>query len=312
MFKRIASVAILIILILSLTVGSTGYATAYDAAAYQTTTTVTVTDQPFYKFPAPGLPVEGVPVRTVMGFASGGFPANISDSEFGTMVVDMGSIRIARAAAAASGDGPIEGPFFTTDDTRMQPENFVRSKLIHRGLTGSVMFYKPGSETPDKVSVHWEANGYAEPGQMPRFLAHMQFDPEQMGLPKGSDMIMFQSSIVLNDSALISSGVISQESIYTNAIAAGEDNWHTVDVSSAIDTMNVDLNWEDDDSDLRLMVFAPDGTILGPYYDDSDGTIDGRINLNIANSEGLATGEWYLKVSDTDVTGTNDYYVKTY
>lgn len=301
MFKRISSVAILIMLILSLNVVSTGSVTAY-----QTTTTVAVTDQPFHKCPVPGMPV-----KTIVGVTSEGFPANISDRDYGTMVVDMSSIRITRAVA--SEEWPIDGQSFLTDDAVMLPANFVRSKLLHRGLTGNVMLYKPGSETPEKFPVLWEAKGYNETGKMPEFFAHMQFAPEQMGFPEEAGIVMFSSSIVLNDSALISSGVISTDELYTSSIAAGEDNWHTVDISRAVESMNIDLNWKDDRSDLRLMVYAPDGSVLGPYYDDSDGTTDGRINLNIANPDGIATGEWYLKVSDTDdITGTNDYYVKTY
>ncbi len=60
------------------------------------------------------------------------------------------------------------------------------------------------------------------------------------------------------------------------------------------------------------MVYTPDGKVLGPYYDDSDGKTDGRINLNIANPSGVAAGEWHLKVTDMDTLGDNDYYVKTY
>jgi hypothetical protein len=60
------------------------------------------------------------------------------------------------------------------------------------------------------------------------------------------------------------------------------------------------------------MIYTPDGKVLGPYYDDSDGQTDARINLNVANPSGVASGEWHLKVTDLDTLGSDDYYVKTY
>ncbi len=99
---------------------------------------------------------------------------------------------------------------------------------------------------------------------------------------------------------------------YDNRIAAGETKWHSIDVGDAVKSLNVDIKWSDPDSKLRLVVYTPDGKVLGPYYDDSDGKADGRINLNIANPSGVASGEWHLKVTDLEKLGSDDYYVRTY
>ncbi len=100
--------------------------------------------------------------------------------------------------------------------------------------------------------------------------------------------------------------------LYNNEISGGQTNWHKVDLSNAVKSFNIDLKWQNVNDSLRLLLYSPDGKILGPYYDDSDGKIDGRINLNIANPSGVASGEWQLKVTDMSTLGTDDYYVKTY
>lgn len=118
------------------------------------------------------------------------------------------------------------------------------------------------------------------------------------------------SAAVGNDSA----GSTAMADPYNDDIAAGQTDWHSVDISSAVQSFNVDLKWNDTADNLRLEIYTPDGKVLGPYYDSSDGKIDGRIDLNIANpsSGGVATGEYYLKVTDTSPTGKDEYYVKTY
>ncbi|ABN58004.1 MULTISPECIES: hypothetical protein [Methanoculleus] len=68
----------------------------------------------------------------------------------------------------------------------------------------------------------------------------------------------------------------------------------------------LDLNWGDPSDSLRLMIYAPD-TVLGPYYDSYDGTLDGRIRLRIKDSVGLYPGTWDYEIYGYDVTGTEDY-----
>ncbi|MDO9324765.1 MAG: hypothetical protein Q7T80_07375 [Methanoregula sp.] len=46
---------------------------------------------------------------------------------------------------------------------------------------------------------------------------------------------------------------------------------------------------------LSLTVITPDKT-LGPFYDNSDGRIDGRIDLRINNPDGMLPGFWKFQV----------------
>ena len=94
-----------------------------------------------------------------------------------------------------------------------------------------------------------------------------------------------------------------------DTITQGETNWHSKIVSTSINTLNVDLNWGDTTDSLRLRIHTPDGYVLGPYFDDADGAVDGRINLDIYNPDGIARGTWYYEVYGYSVVGTEDYYI---
>ncbi len=101
---------------------------------------------------------------------------------------------------------------------------------------------------------------------------------------------------------------ISIKSVYAY-ITQGMTNWHPKTVSSYITSMNVDLNWGVPANSLRLKIYSPDGYTFGPYYDSFDGVNNGRINLNIINSNGIAQGTWYYEVYGERVTGTQGYSI---
>ena len=94
-----------------------------------------------------------------------------------------------------------------------------------------------------------------------------------------------------------------------DTITQGETNWHSKVVSTNINRLNVDLNWGDPIDSPRLKIHTPDGYVLGPYFDDADGAVDGRINLDIYNPDGIARGTWYYEVYGYSVVGTEDYYI---
>ena len=57
------------------------------------------------------------------------------------------------------------------------------------------------------------------------------------------------------------------------------------------------------------LIYTPSGSVLGPYYDNADGAVNGRIRLNIQNSNGIETGTWKYEVYGYRVTGTEDYTI---
>jgi len=92
-----------------------------------------------------------------------------------------------------------------------------------------------------------------------------------------------------------------------SSITQGRTNWHTKSVSSFITSLNVDLNWGNPSNSLRLKIYSPDGYTFGPYYDNFDGSYNGRINFYINNANGIAKGTWYYEVYGDRVSGTQTY-----
>ncbi|HNX18087.1 MAG TPA: peptidase domain-containing protein [Methanoregula sp.] len=101
---------------------------------------------------------------------------------------------------------------------------------------------------------------------------------------------------------------MSIQTIYST-ITQGTTNRHAKVVSSYITTLNVDLNWGKTTNSLQLKIYSPDGYTFGPYYDNADGSINGRINLDITNSNGIAQGTWYYEVYGYSVSGTQAYTI---
>jgi len=94
-------------------------------------------------------------------------------------------------------------------------------------------------------------------------------------------------------------------------ITQGETDWYSVVVPSGRSSITVNLNWGNPSNSLSLAAIAPDGTI-GPFYDSSDGTTDGRIFLTISRPGGIAPGTWYFRVYGVSVVGTQSYNFVTY
>ncbi|WP_407282720.1 peptidase domain-containing protein [Methanolobus sp. WCC1] len=137
-------------------------------------------------------------------------------------------------------------------------------------------------------------------------------------------IILLSVNCAVADTNSISNEVLSSDYIVTSAknnyisfpvlrvsdtITQGETNWHTKTVSSDITTLTVNLNWGDSSDSLRLIIYTPDNNVLGPFYDDDDGSINGRINIDITNSNGIAKGTWQYCVYGYDVSGTQSYTI---
>ncbi len=117
---------------------------------------------------------------------------------------------------------------------------------------------------------------------------------------------------IVKKSKIVNKGIATEKNIGTplvyDTITQGETNWHTREVTGG-NLMSVDLNWRDISDSLRLTIYTADGYKLGPYYDNSDGAIDGRIYLDISNRYGLGVGTWYFEVYGYSVHGTEEYYI---
>jgi hypothetical protein len=94
-------------------------------------------------------------------------------------------------------------------------------------------------------------------------------------------------------------------------ITQGQTDWYTVTVPSGAASITADLNWGYVPNSLSLTAIAPDGT-AGPYYDVSDGVMNGRIFLTISRIGGIAPGTWRFRVYGESVVGYQSYNFVTY
>ncbi|QLC48804.1 hypothetical protein HWN40_00175 [Methanolobus zinderi] len=95
----------------------------------------------------------------------------------------------------------------------------------------------------------------------------------------------------------------------SDTITQGETNWHYKLISSYITTIDVNLNWGNTYNSLKLTIYTPEGHTLGPYYDSADGSINGKIDLDITNPNGIVKGTWNYKVYGYSVSGTESYTI---
>ena len=98
------------------------------------------------------------------------------------------------------------------------------------------------------------------------------------------------------------------------ALSCEKGNDSSADAQPAVtnsppNSSNDSSNSGNSGNSLRLKIYSPDGYVFGPYFDNADGVINGRINLNINNPNGIARGTWYYEVYGYSVAGTEDYYI---
>ena len=129
------------------------------------------------------------------------------------------------------------------------------------------------------------------------------------GNPGSSSAVGFHSTGVSSSStsALVASNAFAPG---VNYIIQGQTSYFSAYIPSQ-PGFTVDLNWGNSANSLQLTVFAPDGSVLGPYYDSADGRNDGRICLYFSKGSGttIPAGTYYLRVCGYHVTGTQSYTV---
>lgn len=91
-----------------------------------------------------------------------------------------------------------------------------------------------------------------------------------------------------------------------NSVTEGEKRSFHRQMPANLTRFTYDLFWQDPISSLKLTIFAPDG-MMGPYYDDSDGIVNGRIYIQVSREEGIAPGDWYAVVEGERINGTQQF-----
>jgi hypothetical protein len=221
------------------------------------------------------------------------------------------------------------GDNFTTVTLDMAQGPSVNSVMIsHRHdmirpddysfISGNMTLHHAGEK--DRIyPVQWvrgEPIGLKDGLLMASFIADMNIPMPPMGdgLPPMENMLAFHSVINITSPILSEpKPIVVQADEYNDQISQGQTVWHQQDMTGSSTTLNVSLKWQTASDSLRLMIYTPDGKVLGPYYDSSDNLVNGEINLTISNPDGIASGSWSFKVTGMNVsTDQEGYYLRAW
>ena len=239
-----------------------------------------------------------------------------------TMVVDLSQGEMPPGTFPAN---------FPQENHPVRHEAFpVRANGDESFTAGTITVYRYGDDGPSTIPIRWSrTHGVADFKSDNTFMAYhaaiklnlshsdgvpVRYVLRDGELPEwgpGTDEILFYSNITFAGSrhSAVSSG--RDAMAYNNSILPGSTNWHSSTVGDSIESLIIDMKWKNPESKLRLIVYTPDGQVLGPYYDDSDGIDDGRINLDVANQDGIADGDWRYKVNVQQAVEREEYYLRT-
>ncbi|HMK46548.1 MAG TPA: hypothetical protein VK436_07965 [Methanocella sp.] len=306
MIRKITAIIILLLIITSLAASPIANADTVQTTDDNNINTVQTTDDnnvnTVYYNDSGQMPGSiGFRATPILAEEAGANLDAVSDLEDTMVVVDMTGSRL------------ITPGQFTFDEARAPPPHFwLVSKWVSTDHNNgsyidgvSVKVYHKGVAVPGTFPVRFESIGDPADSEH-KFVAHKKLDTS-------AGVLDFQGTIMLNSNGSVIDGTaLTKNSEYNNTISQGDDNWHTVTVGSSTASLNINVKWQNSSDNLRLMIYTADGYTLGPYYDSSDGKTDGQILVNVSNSAGLSPGQWYLKVTGSDVAGKDAYYVKAY
>jgi hypothetical protein len=113
--------------------------------------------------------------------------------------------------------------------------------------------------------------------------------------------------VVTHENGLGSGTIMPMSS--SGSIRQGETQWRTSYVSGFTTTLNIGLYWGNPSNSLRMRVYAPDGSVFGPYYDNCDGRLNGFIPFTLYRSSGIPQGTYYIEIYGDRVNGVQSYTV---
>ena len=245
---------------------------------------------------------------------------------------DAAAVQYMYASGMVSHAMSVDGDNFTTVTLEMAKGPQTQEELIafmasHRHdltrandyamINGNMTVHRPG-EKDRSYPVQWVR--YAPVGLvngilMTSFIADMNIPmpPGGDGFPPRGDEFIFHSVINITNPILSEpTPLVVQADEYNDQISQGQTTYHQQDITGSSTTLNVSLKWQTANDSLRLMIYTPDGHVLGPYYDNYDGKVNGEINLTVTNPDGVASGSWSFKVTGMNVTGQEGYYLRAW
>ncbi|MCD1296333.1 hypothetical protein CUJ83_15120 [Methanocella sp. CWC-04] len=293
MLKKSGIILLLGLLMISLSYSSFGQVTGTARMAEEASADIAMN----------AIPVKDIDIGMVSKF---------SDVNYTTMVLDLRDPNLSCDFIFHEGSMH-EKPFPVSKDSFMAGKMLVLRPNDHRQESIPLMWMKmhPDGVTPENFDLKYMAGfmmNFSEDGPPSRYFRVPP--PESVPVEDGTFDCVFYGGIMFKRQGMPVLNDFPEVEL-NNDILQGQTNWHQCEVSEASTSLVVDMKWKEPKNDLRLLIYTPDGHILGPYYDDSDGEMDGRINLEVSNEDGLATGQWNLKVNGIDIAGKEEYYIRT-
>jgi hypothetical protein len=185
-------------------------------------------------------------------------------------------------------------------------------------IFGNMTLHHPG-QNDRSYPVQWvrgEPIGLKNGLLMASFIADMNIPmpPMEDGFPHAGNTLAFHSVISITSPLMSEPTTVAiPADEYNDHISQGQTVWHQQDVTGSSTTLNVSLKWQKADDSLRLMIYTPDGHVLGPYYDNSDNKVNNEINLTVTNPDGVASGSWSFKVTGMNVSSNQEgYYLRAW
>ena len=284
MLKKFSAIAMLLLMAVSFTIGSVEPA---SVSPHKHSNIMTYWS---------GLP-DGLPLPA---FASGGVASYGGEPGYTSVILDLSGQGIPAEEGAGWQAHGFMPPFW---GIHMMPAN--------DHIEGRMIIQRPGSDAPSMFPVKFFRHQMPAMAGKAATVSYLADTTIAMGDDGGSYLTFNGEILVVNDSLQFNTNALPDEG-YNNEITTGQTVWHQAQVSGESTAFNFDLKWNNPGDDLRLMVYTPDGHVLGPYADVSDGRTDGRINMEIDNPGGIADGAWLFKVTGTNVTGKDEYYIRTW
>jgi hypothetical protein len=113
--------------------------------------------------------------------------------------------------------------------------------------------------------------------------------------------------VTIGNSVYSGQGLAVQPMSLSNTISQGRTQWAQKTISGYYTSIGADLYWGNPSNSLRMRIYTPDGYVLGPFYDNFDGLLNGDIPVLISRSSGVSQGTYYYEIYGDRVSGWQYY-----
>ena len=93
----------------------------------------------------------------------------------------------------------------------------------------------------------------------------------------------------------------------SNTIIQGQTQWAQKTIGGSPPTIYTDIYWGNTYNSISVIIYTPDGYVLGPAYDNVEGIINGDMPITISRPGGVANGMYYYQIYGYRISGSQYY-----